>query len=137
MCCVFLCLLCLFFFFKQKTAYEMRISDWSSDVCSSDLLAFNAGGIQFRDVKIGKSSLAVVLQDSKLTADLAEMQLYEGSGTGQVVVDGSSGQPAIAADFDLVNFQAGPFLNDLAKFDRILGTTESKLSVRTEIGSAH
>src|SRR3546814_2463956 len=34
-------LLCLwifvFFFFKQKTAYEMRISDWSSDVCSSDL----------------------------------------------------------------------------------------------------
>src|SRR3546814_5437593 len=27
----------LFFFFKQKTAYEMRISDWSSDVCSSDL----------------------------------------------------------------------------------------------------
>src|SRR3546814_6244289 len=29
----------LFFFFKQKTAYEMRISDWSSDVCSSDLVA--------------------------------------------------------------------------------------------------
>src|SRR3546814_6102887 len=28
------------FFFKQKTAYEMRISDWSSDVCSSDLRAF-------------------------------------------------------------------------------------------------
>src|SRR3546814_18590239 len=28
---------CHFFFFKQKTAYEMRISDWSSDVCSSDL----------------------------------------------------------------------------------------------------
>src|SRR3546814_10586593 len=28
-----------FFFFKQKTAYEMRISDWSSDVCSSDLRA--------------------------------------------------------------------------------------------------
>src|SRR3546814_10378021 len=29
----------VFFFFKQKTAYEMRISDWSSDVCSSDLTA--------------------------------------------------------------------------------------------------
>src|SRR3546814_8953898 len=28
----------MFFFFKQKTAYEMRISDWSSDVCSSDLI---------------------------------------------------------------------------------------------------
>src|SRR3546814_9771490 len=30
----------VFFFFKQKTAYEMRISDWSSDVCSSDLVKF-------------------------------------------------------------------------------------------------
>src|SRR3546814_8221936 len=33
-----LCVSCWFFFFKQKTAYEMRISDWSSDVCSSDLV---------------------------------------------------------------------------------------------------
>src|SRR3546814_4455601 len=31
------CMLIVVFFFKQKTAYEMRISDWSSDVCSSDL----------------------------------------------------------------------------------------------------
>src|SRR3546814_4163459 len=30
-----------FFFFKQKTAYEMRISDWSSDVCSSDLISLS------------------------------------------------------------------------------------------------
>src|SRR3546814_3725372 len=32
-----------FFFFKQKTAYEMRISDWSSDVCSSDLRRLQQG----------------------------------------------------------------------------------------------
>src|SRR3546814_2119881 len=37
------CLFIVFFFFKQKTAYEMRISDWSSDVCSSDL---RIGGIE-------------------------------------------------------------------------------------------
>src|SRR3546814_2028965 len=36
------------FFFKQKTAYEMRISDWSSDVCSSDL---QAGSYAFMDVE--------------------------------------------------------------------------------------
>src|SRR3546814_1703033 len=35
------------FFFKQKTAYEMRISDWSSDVCSSDLV--RVGGAEGRD----------------------------------------------------------------------------------------
>src|SRR3546814_7096969 len=39
----------VFFFFKQKTAYEMRISDWSSDVCSSDLSGSYAGG-PFRTV---------------------------------------------------------------------------------------
>src|SRR3546814_12201888 len=37
-CSVLKCGLFMFFFFKQKTAYEMRISDWSSDVCSSDLI---------------------------------------------------------------------------------------------------
>src|SRR3546814_19763515 len=36
------CVLAYFFFFKQKTAYELRISDWSSDVCSSDLSASGA-----------------------------------------------------------------------------------------------
>src|SRR3546814_4144871 len=41
-----MCVLLFFFFFKQKTAYDMRISDWSSDVCSSDLLdaLASAGG---------------------------------------------------------------------------------------------
>src|SRR3546814_7421803 len=35
----------IFFFFKQKTAYEMRISDWSSDVCSSDLQRITGQGL--------------------------------------------------------------------------------------------
>src|SRR3546814_18951354 len=39
-------ILLFFFFFKQKTAYEMRISDWSSDVCSSDLTALEGGRTQ-------------------------------------------------------------------------------------------
>src|SRR3546814_2566806 len=40
----------LFLCFKQKTAYEMRISDWSSDVCSSDLF-----GSQLRDLEVARS----------------------------------------------------------------------------------
>src|SRR3546814_4094821 len=44
------------FFFKQKTAYEMRISDWSSDVCSSDLDAF----IGLTIVAIGTSAPELV-----------------------------------------------------------------------------
>src|SRR3546814_8963118 len=42
--CVVLFLLLCCFFFKQKTAYEMRISDWSSDVCSSDLKSRSSRG---------------------------------------------------------------------------------------------
>src|SRR3546814_7950264 len=45
MMCMLLLLCGGFFFFKQKTAYEMRISDWSSDVCSSDLAALTGVGI--------------------------------------------------------------------------------------------
>src|SRR3546814_2187373 len=40
--------LCILFFFKQKTAYEMRISDWSSDVCSSDLWSERESGLAAR-----------------------------------------------------------------------------------------
>src|SRR3546814_17776288 len=40
---ILICLFLYFFLFKQKTAYEMRISDWSSDVCSSDLRSWRIG----------------------------------------------------------------------------------------------
>src|SRR3546814_2584114 len=55
-------MICLyFFFFKQKTAYEMRISDWSSDVCSSDL--------QTAKRDLGTAAHAAV--EAALRADLA------------------------------------------------------------------
>src|SRR3546814_8782238 len=43
--------ICLFFFFKQKTAYAVRVSDWSSDVCSSDLLKPPAPLVGLLDVE--------------------------------------------------------------------------------------
>src|SRR3546814_4393729 len=52
--CAVLLILC-FFFFKQKTAYEMRISDWSSDVCSSDLSGRGRLGKDARQAGIGKA----------------------------------------------------------------------------------
>src|SRR3546814_1945642 len=54
------------FFFKQKTAYELRISDWSSDVCSSDLLAVLTVGTTCA-VMLGSllADVAVVLLDPR------------------------------------------------------------------------
>src|SRR3546814_12533515 len=62
---VFVCLFigCVCFFFKQKTAYEMRISDWSSDVCSSDLLEVKAAMID------GDRSAAVIAIASRVSED--------------------------------------------------------------------
>src|SRR3546814_1268294 len=50
-----------FFFFKQKTAYEMRISDWSSDVCSSDLQ-----GIDLRSDRLAMQRLKEAAEKAKI-----------------------------------------------------------------------
>src|SRR3546814_19254906 len=49
----------VFFFFKPKTAYEMRISDWSSDVCSSDLKALEHVGEHRKSAAVPAGHLAV------------------------------------------------------------------------------
>src|SRR3546814_8621587 len=56
--------LMFFFFFKQKTAYEMRISDWSSDVCSSNL---------FGQRQVGHDALAALRVDDDLVGPLQDL----------------------------------------------------------------
>src|SRR3546814_7684824 len=64
---------CLFFFFKQKTAYEMRISDWSSDVCSSDLQrCIQALGLRGRQAGGRDLGLVFLAQVLELVADIVE-----------------------------------------------------------------
>src|SRR3546814_14075042 len=71
----------LVFFFKQKTAYEMRISDWSSDVCSSDLLA-NTARMRARAAQLGLS-----LRPHMKTAKSATVAILAHAGTkGPVTV---------------------------------------------------
>src|SRR3546814_2097025 len=64
--CVSVCI----FFFKQKTAYEMRISDWSSDVCSSDLRqsrfeSLSGIHIFFENIESGKTCRALTAKDAQ------------------------------------------------------------------------
>src|SRR3546814_12553023 len=53
----------IFFFFKQKTAYEMRISDWSSDVCSSDLPGDRPDRME-KALGLGADALILDLEDA-------------------------------------------------------------------------
>src|SRR3546814_7953517 len=75
-----MCLLLLFviivFLFKQKTAYDMRISDWSSDVCSSDLSLFFLHGA-FHIYKDGKSIKKITQQTDRALYDRLESILND------------------------------------------------------------
>src|SRR3546814_2674770 len=59
-----------FFFFKQKTAYEMRISDWSSDVCSSDLFADELLSLEITDPTF-RLALAITREAPERASDFA------------------------------------------------------------------
>src|SRR3546814_10701613 len=78
------CLLCLyfFFFFKQKTAYEMRISDWSSDVCSSDLDHVAAIGMEAKlavgeRARVGGEEGAAAVLDLPVTLQIGRASCRE------------------------------------------------------------
>src|SRR3546814_10865687 len=76
--CCYLVSICDVFFFKQKTAYEMRISDWSSDVCSSDLKAapgfvnqasFDAGALTIGEDVIHRARVGVRVRDTAMKSE--------------------------------------------------------------------
>src|SRR3546814_70740 len=74
---------CVFFFFNQKTAYEMRISDWSSDVCSSDLLISGIGSVN----KLGAGTVIFSADNSYTgitTIAAGVLQLGGGGTTGSI-----------------------------------------------------
>src|SRR3546814_5263556 len=89
-CCGLVCDV-LIFFFKQKTAYEMRISDWSSDVCSSDLRLDDAGRTKrqgLRHAAIAAMGLVVVerqrIDNAAAGKGQAGLALEEGQILGQI-----------------------------------------------------
>src|SRR3546814_8876111 len=70
----------LFFLFKQKTAYEMRISDWSSDVCSSDLM-IEAMAARLNLLAVGMDA-QVLAEDVEVVRSLKGKPIPEGSSLG-------------------------------------------------------
>src|SRR3546814_6327635 len=80
---VFILFVSVFFLFKQKTAYEMRISDWSADVCSSDLTPADCDG---HAVVPAATIGGAVLAATNAAADVyqnADFALYHAKETGR------------------------------------------------------
>src|SRR3546814_20194463 len=99
----------LFFFFKQKTAYEVRISDWSSDVCSSDLLVAGFRALQTlflgRRLIIDQERLdrMILIEevrhvDDKIAHDRQAGQRLEHDGLFELQQIGRAGKAVLAID---------------------------------------
>lgn len=98
-------------------------------------VSISTAGLKVNEIEIGQSALAILLEAGRLTANLTEMQLYGGNGSGQVVADGSGATPAVAAKFDLSGVEAEPLLIDAAQMDRLSGTLDGNLDVTSSGGS--
>lgn len=111
-------------------------SDWSDDpinftplnLVNADL-SFVTGAIMVKKIKVGRSSLKILLKGGKLSLDLTEMALYDGQGTGRITVDAAGS--AITQKLDLKDVQVAPLLTDAAGFERIEGTANIVADVKT------
>src|SRR3546814_20346077 len=104
------CLNVFFFFFKQKTAYEMRISDWSSDVCSSDLRLL----AQSRLFRHGAARLRIALRHQRIAAGqlVAFPILFRRQAvSGQMALQGLVG-PAVDQAEDAIGRGEAPARSD-------------------------
>src|SRR3546814_10600390 len=116
----------MFFFFKQKTAYEMRISDWSSDVCSSDLDESRPSG--WNNLLLPNAAMPHVL--------------WELQGIQRPVYEGGEGA-AHVAHLELVTpgklspEEYDTFARDLTAFLKYVGEPAALVRESIEIGRAH
>ncbi|MCB1499635.1 MAG: AsmA family protein [Bauldia sp.] len=85
-------------------------------------LNLKAESILANAIKIGPSALTIKIAGGRLDANLSQMALYSGSGTGAIAIDGAAKTPAIGASFRLAGVDALAFLSDAMNFKRIEGT---------------
>jgi len=100
------------------------------DMVNADL-AFELGGLKIRDIEIGRSVLAIALDNGSATLDLVEAQLYGGSGTAHVEIDRSGGRPAIHKTLAVSGIAAEPLLIAATGFDKLSGTGDIALDITT------
>ncbi len=90
-------------------------------------LEFAADEILVNQIRTGQSRVNMSIENGRLTADLPQLQLYEGGGSGRLTVDASGAATRFAGYFDLRAVQAQPFAIDFLKNDRLLGVGALRL----------
>ncbi len=84
--------------------------------------------IFLNDLELGQSRLKLVVDNGRLTADIPELAMYGGQGSGRVVVNARGATPSLSGNFDMGAVQAQPFSLDLLKHDNLLGLGSFKFN---------
>src|SRR3546814_33237 len=115
MLCFLYCvsLFCFFFCFKQKTAYEMRISDWSSDVCSSDLKDTSCVVVQYPDILGRIKDLNAIAAKAHEVGALLVAVVTEPVALGAITAPGEMGADIVVGEGQSIGVGlqfGGPYL---------------------------
>ncbi|MBA5778949.1 AsmA family protein [Stappia sp. F7233] len=93
-------------------------------------LDLSAQKIRWDKLKTGRSRLTVTVKSGSLTAELTELSLYEGTGTGRIRLNGANAVPSVEADFKLSGLKARPFLDAAGGFDYIDGRLSTSFDLK-------
>src|SRR3546814_10415953 len=116
-------LLCVLFVFKQKTAYEMRISDWSSDVCSSDLNGLN-------DIGYGAESAGMAGADLAVTGDPSALNI---NPAGLARIDNHAFNLGIEPFYFIDNHHRDQFGNDQKRSEEHTSALQSLMRISSAV----
>lgn len=83
---------------------------------------FAVNALAVGGLKIGRSALSIALSGGKMRANLKQLALYGGNGSGVISLDGAGAVPALGLDLSISGVNAEPFLSDLAGFSRLQGS---------------
>ncbi|PQA89127.1 AsmA family protein [Hyphococcus luteus] len=84
--------------------------------------------ILINDLEFGESRIKLTIDQGRMTAQIPELSMYGGQGSGRLVVNARGATPSFAGNFDVGSVQAQPFTTDLMKTDNLLGLGSFKLN---------
>lgn len=106
---------------KQVRGWSQTAFDFRGLAAVDADVNLTAQQLLYQKIKVGKSVVTASLKRGVLTADLNDMRLYEGRGTGRLKLNGLSAAPQLAIQLNLSNVEALPILRDAMKFDWLSG----------------
>lgn len=88
----------------------------------------STNAIFLNDLELGESRLKLRIDNGRMTADIPELAMYGGQGSGQIVVNARGATPSVSGNFDMSAVEAQPLSIDLLRHDKLLGLGSLNLS---------